>query len=302
MSTSYKVRIWAIRTHKNKTKKDTYSLRWIVEGAARPFCQTFDSHAMAQSFRAKLVVAKSNGEAFDLAEGLPVSMLREKRDGKTWYMLATEYVDAKWPKLAAGSRRTLAQSLATVTSGLVTKDKSTTPENLYGALVHWAFNKPARLAATPPEEYAAAIRWIERHSLAVSALLDPTTVRLAYTAISIGPDGKPFTAHTFANKRTALTGPVRFAIESGLLTSNPLDRVTVERPRKSTGVDKRSVVNCDQARALLAAVPSCGTSAPPARCVLRCALLRWSPTERSARPPPKQLRPSRARMGRTRLR
>ncbi|HEV2342692.1 MAG TPA: hypothetical protein VGS97_01245 [Actinocrinis sp.] len=63
MATSYNVRIWAIRTHKNKTKKDTYSLRWIVEGAARPFCQSFDTFGMADSFKSRLTVAKSNGDS-----------------------------------------------------------------------------------------------------------------------------------------------------------------------------------------------------------------------------------------------
>jgi integrase len=58
-----------------------------------------------------------------------------------------------------------------------------------------------------------------------------------------------------------LTGPVRYAVEIGLLDSNPLDRVTVERPRVATGVDRRSVVNPEQARALIAAVEKCGTSA-----------------------------------------
>lgn len=263
MATSYDVRIWAIRTHKNKTKKDTYSLRWIVGGAARPFCQSFDSFPMAESFKARLTVAKSKGEAFDIAEGLPVSMLRERRDSKTWYQLAIEYIDLKWAKRAAGSRRTLAESLATVTSGLVRQDKlAAPPDNLFAALTHWAFNKPAREAGPPPEKYAPAIRWIENNSLPLSALLDPKTARLAYQTITVQANGKPFAANTFTSKRTALTGPVRYAVEIGLLDSNPLDRVTVERPRTATGVDRRSVVNPDQARALIAAVEQCGTSAP----------------------------------------
>lgn len=263
MATSYNVRIWAIRTHKNKTKKDTYSLRWIVEGAARPFCESFDSLPMAESFKARLTVAKSNGEAFDIAEGLPVSMLRERRDGKTWYQLATEYIDLKWGTRAPGSRRTLAESLAIVTSGLVAPGKRTTaPENLFAALTHWAFNKPAREAGSPPDEYTSAIRWIEYHSLPLSALLDPKTVRMAYNTITVQADGTPFAPNTFASKRTALTGPVRYAVEIGLLDANPLDRVKIERPRKATGVDRRSVVNTTQARALIEAVTRCGTSGP----------------------------------------
>ncbi|HEV2342693.1 MAG TPA: hypothetical protein VGS97_01250 [Actinocrinis sp.] len=190
-------------------------------------------------------------------------MLRERRDGKTWYQLAVEYVDLKWAKRAAGSRRTLAESLATVTSGLVRQDKHTaTPDNVFAALTHWAFNKPAREAGPPPEEYAPAIRWIEHNSLPLSALIDPKTVRQAYQTITVQTNGKPFAANTFNSKRTALTGPVRYAVEIGLLDSNPLDRITVERPRAATGVDRRSVVNTEQARALIHAVADCGTSGP----------------------------------------
>lgn len=263
MAVGYKVRIWSIRTHANKTKSTTYSLRWIVEGAAHPFCTSFDTKGMAEAFRAKLIAAKSNGEAFDLAEGLPISMLRQRRDGKTWHQLAVEYVDLKWPHRAPGSRRTLAESIATLTCGLVEQSaKRSAPENLYKALVHWAYNKPRREAGPPPVEYAEAIRWIERHSLPVSAFLDPKVVRLAYATITVKPDGTKFKANTVESKRTGLTGPIRYAIETGLLDYNPLDRIKFERPRKSAAIDRRSVVNLDQARALIRAVATSGTTGP----------------------------------------
>jgi integrase len=261
MTLTYDVRIWKVRPHVGK-KKTTYSLRWIVAG--KTFCETYATSALADGFRSKLVTATRVGEAFDTTEGLPVSLLRERRDSKTWYALAIEYVDVKWPTRAPGSRRTLAESLATVTCGLVTDDKrtATAPDNLYAALVHWAFNKPTREAGPAPEQYAPAIRWIEQHSLPVSALLDPKTVRRVYLAITVKPDGTAYAANTFTSKRTALTGPVRYAVETGLLDHDPLGRVTIERPRKPTGVDRRSVLNPDQARALVEAVPRCGFSGP----------------------------------------
>lgn len=263
MAVGYKVRIWSIRTHVNKTKADTYSLRWIVEGAARTFTESFDTYGSAEAFRSKLLTARSTGEAFDLAEGLPVSMLRERRDGKTWYELTTEYVDLKWPHRAPGSRRTLAESIATLTCGLVEqKAKRSAPENLYKALVHWAYNKPNREAGPPPTEYAEAIRWIERHSLPVSAFLDPKVVRLAYTAITVQSNGARFKANTVESKRTGLTGPLAYAVEIGLLDANPLQRIKFERPRKTAAIDRRSVVNQDQARALIRAVQTSGTSGP----------------------------------------
>ena len=76
------------------------------------------------------------------------------------------------------------------------------------------------------------------------------------------PDGTPFAPTTFASKRPAPTGAVRYAVEIGLLDTNPLDRVRIERPRASTGVDRRSVLNPDQATAPIEAVRCCGSSGP----------------------------------------
>jgi integrase len=263
MAAGYKVRIWAIRTHENKTKDNTYSFRWIVEGAAHTFTESFDTYGSAEAYRSKLITARSSGEAFDLVEGLPLSMIRERRDGTTWYELTKDYVDLKWPHRAPGSRRTLAESIATLTCGLVEqKAKRSAPKNLYAALVHWAYNKPNREAGPPPIEYTEAIRWIERHSLAVSAFLDPKVVRLAYTAITVQSNGTKFKANTVESKRTGLTGPLAYALEIGLLDVNPLLRIKFEHPRKTAAIDRRCVVNMDQARALIRAVKTSGTSGP----------------------------------------
>jgi integrase len=144
-----------------------------------------------------------------------------------------------------------------------TKGKPDASE-LYGALVHWAFNRPIREASEgkPPEKYADAIRWIEANSIPLPALMDPATVRTAYNSITIKADGTKYAVDTFTRKRTVLTGAVKHAIESGLLDTNPLEQVRPEAPRKSKSIDRRSVVNIDQARALINAVGDQGPSGP----------------------------------------
>ncbi len=79
MST-YDVRIWSVREYKGrdrKTGKDrsTWRVRWEVAG--QEFGKSFQTKAMAESFRSDLVVAQRKGVAFDEATGLPEPMARE---------------------------------------------------------------------------------------------------------------------------------------------------------------------------------------------------------------------------------
>src|ERR1035441_9983438 len=70
------------------------------------------------------------------------------------------------------SRRSVAEALVTVTIALTAKAKGA-PEGrvLRQALFGWAFN-PATREQVPPREIAAALGWVARASLPVSALDD----------------------------------------------------------------------------------------------------------------------------------
>jgi hypothetical protein len=52
-------------------RKTTYRVVWVVSG--QRFGESFDTAALADSFRARLVSAARDGEAFDTETGLPVS-------------------------------------------------------------------------------------------------------------------------------------------------------------------------------------------------------------------------------------
>lgn len=85
--TTYSVRVWGIREHKGrdrKTGKDrsTYRVRWDVAG--QEFGKSFQTKALAESFRSRLVVAQREGIAFDRPSGLPEPMAREL-NSRTWY-------------------------------------------------------------------------------------------------------------------------------------------------------------------------------------------------------------------------
>jgi integrase len=253
---SFDVRIWSIRVYEGSTRK-TYTVRWTVEG--RTFAKTFGTKGLAESWRSGLMCAQRKGESFDTEVGLPEAELRERAARITWYQHATAFIDMKWPSLEAGSRRTLAESLATITCGLVDKPGGFGDTRvLFRALAHWAFNTTARKAGDPPEKYAEAIEWIERHSIRLNALSHPRTARHAFECTLKAPDGTPFKASTATNKRKALSGAIQYAIELGYLPVDPITKISTPRQRRSVKIDRRVVVNPEQARALLNAVAGQG--------------------------------------------
>lgn len=160
---SHDVRVWGIRTNKNK-KKTTYTLRWSVAG--KDFPQTFAVKALAESRRSDFVAAQRRGEQFDAETGLPESEMRHLLTSVSFYENAMEYMDMKWPALQPGSRRTLAGALATTTLALVDREEGAPEYRVgYRALTSWAFNKTARAGGPPSADHADAIAWIEKHSL-----------------------------------------------------------------------------------------------------------------------------------------
>ena len=252
MALSYDVHIWAIRRYVGATKT-TFTVRWSVAGKAFP--ETFGTKALAEAFRAGLVTAAKRGEAFDTETGLPVSMARQGRTLPTWYEHATAFVDMKWPRLAPKSRAALADSLATVTAALTTTDRGRPdPKTLRGALANWAFNTNARAAGKPKDEYAPAIAWIERNSIPIDKLAEASITRAALDALTKLPSGDDAAATTVNRKRFAFHQALEYAVEVKHLAANPLDSVKWRRPRTTEAVDRRSVVNPKQGRALLDAV------------------------------------------------
>ena len=99
---SYDIRIWKTRLVKG-AKGRSYQVRWTVAGRVR--YATFSTKALADSHEAKLKTASREGEAFDIAAGLPLSMVDEDRNRElSWYEFACAYVDMKWPESLSRTR------------------------------------------------------------------------------------------------------------------------------------------------------------------------------------------------------
>ncbi|WP_018506244.1 tyrosine-type recombinase/integrase [Parafrankia discariae] len=252
---SFDVRFWDVR--KLEGKRRPYQVRWVVAG--REKSRTFLTKALADGFRSRLVTKARKGVAFDETSGLPVDEA-QKLNERTWYVHACAYAEMKWPHAAATSRRSMAEALTTLTIALTTNVRGRPDDDvLRRALFGWAFTPTGRDGQAPPE-FAEALDWLEQASLPMSAVAEPDTVRKALHAVSTTLTGRPAAATTARRKRAVFFNALRYAVERGDLTENPLTRVQWSAPEVAQTVDRRVVANPDQVRALLRAVRDQGAT------------------------------------------
>jgi integrase len=247
---TYDVRMWAIR---KRQRRMPYQVRWSVAG--RMFAESFGTKALAESFRSQLISATRSGEPFDEVTGLPESRARDVG----WLDHAISYVDVKWPRAAAKSRKSTAEALTTVTLALVVgrRDRPAEPvlrEALYG----WAFNAGRRAGGEPPREIADALVWAGKSVRPVSALRDLSVTRGVLDALAVRLDGRPAAATTVYRKRAVFYNALGLAVERRLLPANPIDQVQWSAPEVAQAVDRRVVAGPNQVWALLDAVREAG--------------------------------------------
>ena len=254
MNDTTRVRLWDVRRNKSSMSA-SYEVRWVVGG--RQFSRTRATKALAESFLSELRQAAKRGEAFDISEGLPVSMRRAKHAG-SWFAFVLAYVDMKWPRAAATTRNSMTDALATVTAALV-DDRPGQPEVvlLRRALRQYAL-VPSSRTLPRPAEVAAALGWLERASLPLTELEKPRNVRLALDALTVRLDGTSAAATTIHRKRSVFYNVLGYAAELEELSANSLARVNWKPPKVADVVDRRVVVNPQQARELLTAVTYVG--------------------------------------------
>lgn len=197
-------------------------MRWRVGGHSHQ--ESFRTKALADSFRAALVRATRAGEAFDVETGRPESAER-KNSTRTWYEHARAYAEMKAPHVAAKTRRAMSEALTTVTVAMVTTTRGAPePDVLRQALFKWAFN-PGSRGKTPPPEVVSSLSWIAAASVPVVSMREPAMIRRALDACARTLDGRAAAATTSRRKRTVLYNALGYAVEEGLLESNPVDRV-----------------------------------------------------------------------------
>jgi integrase len=259
MTTTYKVRVFEIqkRYRADDTKRARparYVVRWSVD--RRQFQESFKLSAQADSFRSELMSAARKGEAFDVEAGRPTSMLRADTDSMSWFEFAADYCNARWEELAAGSRRNLVRDLSDITMALVRDGRGRPDTPVLGKALRIAFNVKTRQAAQQAD-IADAVTWAKRHCRAVRDLANPEVFRRLMSALDKTRDGTRAAPDTIRLRRTTLGNAIEYAIEKGLLDTNPIRTVKVRKNKTALReVDSAAVVSPMQARTLLLALRS----------------------------------------------
>ncbi|RAO30086.1 hypothetical protein ONO86_05638 [Micromonospora noduli] len=163
----------------------------------------------------------------------------------SWLGFVRRYVDMKWPGAAAKSRESTTDALATVTAALV-RDLAGRPDSalLRRAFREWEF-PPASRQLDRPAEITAALRWLGKASLPLSALAEAAVVRPALDTLGLTMDGRPAAATTTRRRRSVFYNVLQYAVELELLAFNPVDKLRVRSSRRKVvgEVDRRVVVN-----------------------------------------------------------
>jgi integrase len=107
------------------------------------------------------------------------------------------------------------------------------------------------------------VTWLHANAPELRSLSDPVVIRSVLDALALKLDGTPAAATTVARKRAVLFNALELAVEQGKLDTNPMLRVRWRAPKPAAAIDPASVVNIEQARALLAAVAEVGPLVQP---------------------------------------
>ncbi|WP_236046768.1 site-specific integrase [Streptacidiphilus fuscans] len=224
-------------------------MRWVVAG--QEFTAPFKTSALADAERSKLVHAMSKGEAFDITSGLPVSSLRNAASETTWYAFATDYVDANWKRWSANNRESVAKTFTAVTLAAL----RTPPPDRFDqlpmrtALREFAFNSKRRSQA--PDDMTDILTWVDRNSSAMSTWTDSERVEAIVTCIDTKLNGDPCAKSSVKRHRRVLNPAMKRAVAKRILPNNPLPKLATGGGKSTRGLDKRCLINPEQAGLLL---------------------------------------------------
>ncbi|MBO0828757.1 MAG: tyrosine-type recombinase/integrase [Streptosporangiales bacterium] len=176
----------------------------------------------------------------------------------TLVALAQSYVDAKWPTAAANSRRSIVEALATACASFTTGGSDAPSIRQLRRVLIGNLLPPGGRGDDLAGENREAVGWLLRRSRPVSDLTELAAARELLDGLTRNLDGSTAAATVVGRKRAVVHNMLVYAVERGVLASNPLPRVNWRRPKRVEQVDPRVVVNPTQARELLTAVSYVG--------------------------------------------
>lgn len=250
---TFKVAVWELA--KVAKRRKPHGVRWKT--AHREHSEWFATKSLADSFRRDLMQAQRRGEEFDVAAGLPLSLLAT-RNAKSMLDLALAYVDDRWDKSPPNTRRVHVGNLAAIVPTFVKPLDHAPSAAVLQRLLATRLLPPSRRSEALTAEEQAMASWIARASRPVADLFDPKTTRDLLHALGTSPTGRQVTSSTWDTRRSVLHRVVEFAVDSGWVDRNPVSRHRLPIGAVVDAVDPRVVVSPEQARQLLAAVSYVG--------------------------------------------
>ncbi|MGW0073443.1 hypothetical protein ACWDUI_39045, partial [Streptosporangium sandarakinum] len=224
MNTSYDVKFGEIQ-HRSDRKTMAYIVRWKV--GRKPKSKSFRTKGLASSFLSDLRQAAKTGEAFDVATGLPLSMLAaEQPPGPTFLEFAQTYVLGRWRTSAARTRETDVYGLLSLVPALVADLPNRPADGDMREVLRSHALLPVDRRRELPRALVPVLAWLEKASLPLADLQDPRVVRAALDAVSVTFTGKDAAANTVRRKREVLHHLLELAVEQKELPANPLHTVT----------------------------------------------------------------------------
>ncbi|MCA1222368.1 tyrosine-type recombinase/integrase [Streptomyces sp. 8L] len=251
---SFEVRIFNLEVRKRSNGTSGFRLLWQV-GPRRRFSRTFNTKALADAERAKLLTAAKKGEPFSIETGRPVSY-GSKAGEVSWYEFAVGFVDKTWPTNSVNQRKNVAKALMTATVALVRTPLPARfdPVRVRTALREWAFHAKRRGdKAAPPADIREILDWVERNTLSMAAWEDSQLVDRVLGALGTKLDGTAAAPSSVLRNRRIMNLVIELAVRRGVLAKNPLPKGKVSNaaPRVADAIDKRSLLNTDQVQAML---------------------------------------------------
>jgi hypothetical protein len=173
----------------------------------------------------------------------------------SWYELACQFVDMKWPRVAATTRRTHAEALTAVTPALLSDERGKPDDKLLRlALGRWAFNTNRRGTDDMPPDIRQALKWVEGHTRQVSALAKPEVLRPVLDGLTVRLDGRPAASSVVSRRRKIFHSVMEVRGGAATPGCQPAASAEVKAPKTAVAIDRRCVVNPLQARTLLQGV------------------------------------------------
>jgi integrase len=215
-------------------------VRWKIEGKeVKP--RYFALKAQAEQYRARLMVAISQGEQFDKATGEPVSWAQSDETCAVW---AARWIDLEYGASPERTQQAVVEALERALPRLVSSrapapprypptgdPKKDEPSRLMREYVRdWLCNKGT--GEPPAGSLRQAQEWMAKWSLPL-ADVDKETAKRVYAELHLNLDGTPASAWTTKRHRSNVGALFAEALELELIPKSPWPSARIKRKQRA---------------------------------------------------------------------